>query len=132
MLAHGPVLLVLFAPPVPVARLVELAAARQRLAAIGLDVLAVDITPSADSRAESEAPPFLVEVSTDVTSTLALYGPPEDRGETELLLDRARNVRARWTRGGRGGLPDANTLAADAERVAGLAIAPQSHVGHAH
>jgi putative copper resistance protein D len=132
VLAHGPVLLVLFAPPVPVARLVELAAARQRLAAIGLDVLAVDITPSADSRAESEAPPFLVEVSTDVTSTLALYGPPEDRGETELLLDRARNVRARWTRGGRGGLPDANTLAADAERVAGLAIAPQSHVGHAH
>jgi hypothetical protein len=70
-------------------------------------------------------------VSADVTSTRALYGPPEDRGETDLMLDRAGNVRARWTRGGRDGLPDADTLVAVADGVARLAIAPQSHAGHA-
>jgi hypothetical protein len=132
-LKRGPVLLVLFAASTPVARLAQLAAAQRRLSAAGLDVLAVEIGPSARQPTESGAPlSFVVDVSADVTSTLALYGPPEDRGETDLMLDRAGNVRARWTRGGRDGLPDADTLVAVADGVARLAIAPQSHTGHAH
>ena len=132
-LKRGPVLLVLFAAPTPVARLAQLAAEQRRLSTAGLDVLAVEIGPSARQPTESGAPlSFVVDVSADVTSTLALYGPPEDRGETDLMLDRAGNVRARWTRGGRDGLPDADTLVAVADGVARFAIAPQSHTGHAH
>ncbi|MGH7030808.1 MAG: hypothetical protein ACREEZ_10315, partial [Stellaceae bacterium] len=62
----------------------------------------------------------------------ALFRSPDDGGETLLLLDRAGNPRARWTRGETGGLPDAATLLADAARAARFAAAPASHAGHAH
>jgi hypothetical protein len=133
VLKRGPVLLLLFAERAPVARLVQLAAAQRRLSIAGLDVLAIDIGPSLRQPTESEVPPpIVVDVSVDVTSTLALYGLPDNRGETDLMLDRAGNVRARWTRGRRDGLPDADTLVAVADRVARLAVTPQNHTGHAH
>jgi hypothetical protein len=47
------------------------------------------------------------------------------------MLDRAANVRARWTAAA-GGLPDAATLLADTARVAQFPAAPQNHAGHIH
>ena len=78
-----------------------------------------------------EPPPPLVGISAEVAAALALFHAPDDGGETDLMLDRAGNVRARWTRSGAAGLPDTATLAADAIRVAQLSAAPASHAGHA-
>jgi len=133
-LNRGPVLLVLFAPPAPDARLARLAASRPPLAGAGLSIVAVAVGPPAQETEQGTAPaaPFVVDVSTDVQLALALFRAPTDGNETELLLDRGGNVRARWTSGEEGGLPDAATLVADAERVARLAVAAPSHAGHAH
>jgi hypothetical protein len=118
VLKRGPVLLVLFAAPTPVARLAQLTTAQRRLSAAGLDTLAVaSARVLKNSRRARRYRPL--------SSALALYGPPED-------LDRAGNVRARWARGGRDGLPDADTFVAAADRFAHLAITPQSHIGHMH
>ncbi|MGC2522040.1 MAG: hypothetical protein WA417_05290, partial [Stellaceae bacterium] len=63
---------------------------------------------------------------------LDLFREPDDGGETDLLLDRAGNIRARWTAAGAGGLPDAATLVADAAAAARFPAAPENHAGHAH
>jgi putative copper resistance protein D len=133
-LKSGPVLLVLFASPAPNARLAGLASAQPLLARAGLRLVAVEIeTPAGETEpGNAPQPPFVVDVSRDVGSVLALFRAPTDGGETELMLDRGGNVRARWTAAGEGGLPDFATLAADAERVARLAVAAPSHAGHAH
>ncbi len=124
LLKHGPVLLVLFAPPAPTARLAQLAAAGPQLAAAKLDVLAVDTGPVA-------APvPETVSVSDEVRSVLALFAPQQ--GVTELMLDRSGVARARWTSSSGSGLANAAALAADAGRVARFAAAMPSHAGHAH
>ncbi|MGH7059290.1 MAG: copper homeostasis membrane protein CopD [Stellaceae bacterium] len=124
LLKDGTVLLVLFAPPAPTARLAQLAAAAPQLAAAKLDVLAVDTGPVA-------APvPDTVSVSGEVRSVLALFAPQQ--GVTELMLDRSGTARARWTSSGGSGLANAATLAADARRVARFAAAMPSHAGHAH
>lgn len=124
LLKDGPVLLVLFAPPAPTARLAQLAAAGPQLAAAKLDVLAVDTGPVA-------APvPDTVSVSDEVRSVLALFAPQQ--GVTELMLDRSGTARARWTSSGGSGLANAAALAADAGRVARFAAAMPSHAGHAH
>jgi putative copper resistance protein D len=130
----GPVLLLLFAPPAPVARLRQLAAAQPQFEAAHFNVLAAEVATTQQETTESgpALPPHVVDISSEVISTLALFRGPADGGETELMLDRARNIRARWTAAGASGLPDADTLAADADRVARLAVTPQSHTGHAH
>jgi hypothetical protein len=74
----------------------------------------------------------VVGVSSEVSSTLALFRAAEDGGETELLVDRAGDVRARWTSEMPGGLAPADMLIADAERVARIAVATPSHAGHSH
>jgi hypothetical protein len=61
-----------------------------------------------------------------------LFGSHTDGGETELMLDRGSNVRARWTASGAGGLADAATLLADTRRVAAIPVAAANHAGHAH
>ncbi len=63
---------------------------------------------------------------------LALFRAGDDGGETDLLLDRAGNLRARWTLSGPDALPDPAALAAAAARVAQFPAAPISHAGHAH
>jgi mono/diheme cytochrome c family protein len=130
----GPVLLLLFAPPAPVARLRQLAAAQPQFEAAHFNVVAVEVAITQQETAESgpALPPDVVDISSEVISTLALFRGPADGGETELMLDRAGNIRARWTAAGRRGLPDADALVADADRVARLAVTAQSHTSHAH
>jgi putative copper resistance protein D len=129
-LNRGPVLLVLFAAPAPLARLAELAASQQVLTRAGLNLIAVAIGRHAREPEQSTALPFVVDVSADVGSVLALFRPPTDGAETELMIDRGGDVRGRWSAGGAGGLPDVTTLVADAERVARIAVAAPSHAGH--
>lgn len=133
VLQTGPVLLVLFAPPVPVERLQQLAAAQPRLGTTGLQVLAVGVGTSPDVTSESNrAAPFVVGVSSEASSALALFRAAEDGGETELLLDRAGNLRARWTSDMPGGLAPSDVLVADAGRIDRIAAATPSHAGHSH
>ncbi|MBV8508356.1 MAG: copper homeostasis membrane protein CopD, partial [Alphaproteobacteria bacterium] len=73
VLETAPVLLVLFAPPAPVERLRQLAAAQPRLGAAGLQIVAVGLGTSADETSEgNRTPPFVVGVSSAVSSALAL------------------------------------------------------------
>jgi hypothetical protein len=133
VLETGPVLLVLFSPPVPVERLQQLAGAQPRLGAAGLQVVAVGLGASLDETSEgNRTPPFAAGVSSEVSSALALFRAAEDGGETELLLDRTGDVRARWTSEMPGGLAPADMLIADAERVARIGVATPSHAGHSH
>jgi putative copper export protein/mono/diheme cytochrome c family protein len=125
-LKTGPVLLVLFAAHAPRARLEQLAGLEPRLAAAGLHVVAIGLRPSTDKASS------IVEVSDDVRAALALFRSPRDGGETELMLDRGGNVRARWTASGAGGLANAATLLGDAVRVASIPVAAPNHAGHAH
>jgi hypothetical protein len=133
VLETGPVLLMLFAPPAPVERLQQLAAAQPFLDAAGLQVVAVGLGTSPDETSEgNRTPPFVIPVSSEVRSALALFRATEDGGETELLLDRAGKIRARWTSDMPGGLAPTDVLIADAERVGSIAVATPSHAGHSH
>jgi hypothetical protein len=73
---------------------------------------------------------LLVDVSSEVAATLALFRAAGDGGETELMLDRAAGIRARWTGGMPGGLPPPGLLIAEGERAA--RIAAPSPSGHGH
>jgi putative copper export protein/mono/diheme cytochrome c family protein len=126
ILKNGPVLIVLFATQPPRARLEQLARLQPRLTAAGLRVVAVGAGRSTDKA------PLVVEVSPDVKLALALFASSKDGGETELMLDRGANVRARWTASGAGGLADAGTLLADTAQVARIPVAAANHAGHAH
>ncbi len=132
VLKEGPVLLVLFAPPAPVARLRQLRAAAPRLKAAGLRVIAVGLGPAAPKTSGSKAPPFVVGVSPEVVSALSLFRAPGDGGDTELMLDRNGNVRARWTLGGEGGPAPIGALVAAATKVARIPAVAPSHAGHVH
>jgi putative copper export protein/mono/diheme cytochrome c family protein len=125
-LKNGPVLLVLFAAHPPRARLEQLEGWEARLAAAGLQVVVVGLERSGAKL------PLTVQVSDDVRATLSLFRSRTDGGETELMLDRGSNVRARWTADGEGGLADAATLLGDAVRVASIPVAAANHAGHAH
>jgi putative copper resistance protein D len=130
-LETGPVLLVLFAPPAPAVRLGQLAAASPQFGGARLRVIAIGFGPASEEATNSaHAPPFVVGVSPAVVDMLALFRTPNDGGETDLLLDRVGNVRARWTANMRGGLAAPPILIADAERVARIAEAVRSHAGH--
>ena len=102
-LKSGPALLVLYNKHAPKARL-------EQLARLKLQIVAVDIS------------------NKDTGAALALFVSPKDGSETELLLDRGANIRARWTASG--GLADAPTLIADAARVALIPVAAANHAGH--
>jgi copper resistance protein D len=130
VLEAGPALLVLFSRPPSAQRLAQLAAAQTPLSAVGLKVLPIDLDRSGAPEAEPSAP--LVGISGEVAAALGLFCAPDDGGETDLMLDRVGNVRARWTRSGRAGLPDAAAVAAVAVRVAQFSAAPVRHAGHAH
>jgi copper resistance protein D len=125
-LKNGPVLLVLFGTHAPRARLEQLESSEERLASVGLRIVAVGLGPSTD-RAR-----MAVGVSQDVRVALALFRSPSDGGETELMLDRGANVRARWTASGTSGLAGMDTLLADTTRVASIPVAAANHAGHAH
>lgn len=130
-LLQGPVLLLLYSTPVPVERLHELAEAQQRFSAAGLEVLAVDLgKPPGRPRRDDELMPLVVGVSEDASAALRLFRSKDDGGETELMLDKNGDVRARWTARGPQGLPNADTLIADAADAARFAIAAPSHAGH--
>ena len=133
LLERGPVLLILFSSPPSAARLSQLAAARSRLAAVGLSILAVDLGEAPAPFAEAApAPPFVAAAAADVVASLRLFAPSEPSRAAELLLDRAGNVRARWASESPVGLADPAALAAAAERVARLPAAAPSHAGHGH
>jgi putative copper resistance protein D len=123
-LEKGPVLLVLFTPPAPLARLRELAAP-------GLRVIAVGLSPASEASSE-DGLPLVVGVSPEVIAALALFRADDDGGETELLLDRAGGIRARWTRNMPGGLAAPDGLAVQAEHIARIAVAAPGHAGHVH
>ncbi|MFY9710563.1 MAG: copper homeostasis membrane protein CopD [Candidatus Cybelea sp.] len=123
-LKNGPVLLVLFGVRAPRARLEQLTRLEPRLAPAALHVVAVAV-----DRSTTKAP-LTVEVSDDVRAALRLFRSRTDGGETELMLDRGANVRARWTQSG--GLADAATLLRDAVVVASIPVAAANHAGHAH
>lgn len=131
ILQEGPMLLVLFGRSTPIARLRQLAADQPRLRAAHLQVISVGLDGPPEAE-EGAAPGFVAGASPEVRSALALFRTPTDGGETELMLDRSGNVRARWTAAGQSGLPDAATLVADAETAARLAIAAPSHASHSH
>ncbi len=124
IMKNGPVLVVLFGERAPRARLEQLARLQPRLAAAGLQIVAVGLGPTRDRT------PLTVEVSEDVRVALALFRSPQDGGETELMLDRGANVRARWT--ARGALADSRTLLSDTSLVASIPVAAANHAGHAH
>jgi putative copper resistance protein D len=130
ILETGPALLALFSGPPPAARLAQLAVEQKQLAA-SLKILAVDLAP-APPPLETETSAPLVGVSASVATTLALFRAGDDGGETDLLLDRAGNLRARWTLSDPGAVPNPAALAATAARVAQFPAAPISHAGHAH
>jgi putative copper resistance protein D len=124
-LETGPVLLMLFAPPAPPTRLLQLAAASPQLGAAGLQLIAVGLGPSAEEPPNgAQAASFVGGVSSEVIDELALFRAPDDGGETELLLDRAGNVRARWTAAMLGGLAAPAILTAAAQRVSQIAAGP--------
>lgn len=131
VLEKGPVLLVLFAPPAPLSRLQQLAAAQAKFSTAGLRVLAVRLDNSPKDTREP-MPPYVVEVSHDVISTLELFRATNDGGETELMLDRTGTIRCRWTRDILGAPAGPETLIVDAERVARIAEAASPHAGHTH
>jgi putative copper export protein/mono/diheme cytochrome c family protein len=133
-LETGPVLLVLFAPPAPLALLGQLGDSSPRLGAAGLRVIAVGLGSASEEAPNGgqTPPPFVVGVSSEVSETLALFRAAENGGETELLLDRAGNVRARWTANTPGGLATPAALIADAEQVARISVVGPSHAGHVH
>lgn len=126
-LQEEPVLLALYGDKVPAARLAALAAARGILATAGLHLIAVPVGRPATAPGTAPLPSFAVTVSATVTKTLSHFRSPDDGGETELLLDRNGDVRARWTAND---VPSIETLAADASRVGRIAVAPPSHAGH--
>ena len=133
MLETGPVLLLLLGPPVPTARLQQLAAARPRLSDAGLRVLAVGLDASAAELSEgARASLFVVDVSSEVTFSLALFRATQDGGETELMLDRGGNVRARWTINTPEGLAPPGSLVTTAERVARISVDAPGHASHLH
>lgn len=128
-LKNAPVLIIFYAPPAPLARLRQLAAAKAQLAAAGLTVIAVGLS-AGETWSTSARPPYVVGVSADVAETLTLFRSKGDGGETELMLDRNGNIRARWTASGPGGLAPPVTLIADAKRAAAFAVAAPNHAGH--
>ena len=130
VLKNGPALLALFSRPPPAPRLAQLVAT-QKQSASRVRILAIDLAP-APIAPETETPAPLVRVSQDVMATLLLFRAADDGGETDLLLDRAGELRARWTGSGPAEFPDAATLAADIAQVAEFPAAPISHAGHAH
>jgi copper resistance protein D len=132
MLQQGPVLLVLFDRVVPVSRLRQLAADQPRLSAAGLRVVAVALAGAeVAGREDAGASPLLATVSPQVASTLALFRSTADGLETELLLDRGGNIRARWTAAPPQTVPDAGTLLADAKIITHSTASSKSHFGHA-
>jgi len=131
VLETRPALLVLFTRSPSAARLAQLTAAQKQVAS-GLRILAIDLarTPTA---LETEMPSPLIGIAADVATSLALFRTSDDEGdETDLLLDQAGRLRVRWVGSILGGLPDAQTLVAEAGRVAQFSVAPVSHAGHAH
>lgn len=125
VLAEGPALLVLFGSDVPVARLQRLGGVQLKLIAAGLPVIAVGVTGASHGAVTN--PPYVVGVAAKVAAALSLFRNDADGGETELMLDRNGNVRARWTAGN---IAPPETLAADALTVARFAGAAPNHAGH--
>ncbi len=133
LLQTGPVLLVLFAAPVPLARLQRLAAVHSQVSTAGLRIVAIGLSSAPEETPEgARVPPFVVGVSSEVIAALALFRAAADGGETELMLDRAGNLRARWTSNMGGGLASPGTLIADAERVARISVTASDHAAHTH
>jgi putative copper resistance protein D len=132
LLQAGPVLIALFAAPPPPARLARLAAVQRRFTAAGLQIIAADLNPNRVPQQEEPISSPLVTVAPAGAATLGLFRSPADGDETDVMLDRAGNVRARWTANNKRGVPDAETLVSDAVRVAQFPAAPENHAGHAH
>lgn len=132
LLKTGPALLVLLGGAPSPARLARLAGVRERLATDGLPLVAVAVAPVAAGPPEAAPASGIAASAPDVAASLALFRETGDGGETDLLLDRAGRVRARWTATGPGGLPDATLIAADAAQAARLPGPGETHAGHPH
>ncbi|MGH7084911.1 MAG: hypothetical protein ACREFN_07960, partial [Acetobacteraceae bacterium] len=71
-----------------------------------------------------------VGAAPEAVAALSLFRTAGDGGETELMLDRNGDVRARWTASAPGGLAPPAVLIADAQAAGRIAIAAPSHAGH--
>jgi putative copper export protein/mono/diheme cytochrome c family protein len=123
-LEKGPLLLMLFTPPAPLPRLRQLAAA-------GLRVIAVGVALPQEAGSE-EGSTLVVGTTPEVIAALTLFRADDDGGETELMLDRAGGIRARWTRNMPGGLAAPDALVVQAERISRVAVAAPTYAGHTH
>ena len=128
VLGAGPALLVLFSGPPPTRRLAQLAAVQTSLAASGLKVVAIILDRPEPPDAEPTAP--LVGVSTGAAAALALFRAPDDGGETDLLVDRSGDVRARWTARESSGVVTDRALTDAVDRVKNAPAEAQTHAGH--
>ena len=127
LLQDGPVLLALFSSLPSTKRLAQLLAAQQYSAANALHVVAIELGP-ADAKAEARAP--LVMADAGIKSVLAMFDAGDDGGETDLLLDRSGDVRARWTAKGAVGVATSPGLAACVDRIKDISEGSESHAGH--
>ncbi len=128
LLEAGPALLALFSGPPSAQRLAQLAAVQTSLAATGLKVVPIILDRPETPDTEPTAP--LVGVSAGTAAALALFRAADDGGETDLLLDRSGDVRARWTARGSTGVVTDRSLAADVDRIKNIPARVQAHAGH--
>jgi len=113
------VLLVLYALPSSRARMTELARQYGTLSVLGVEVVAVPPRSAPEAIAElGQSPPVLFPVVTDGNEDIAaayrLFAP--GGAHAELLIDRQGYIRAIWG-GGQAGMPEADAVQAQVERL---------------
>ena len=128
LLPDGPVLLALLSGPPSAERVAQLAALQRRFFTSGLHITAIEL---GSDTTNAEQPPPLAKTDAAGRSALALFRAADDGGETDLLLDRAGDVRARWTASGGVGVVSDHALTADIDRIKDVAVGSAAHAGHA-
>ena len=112
------VLLVLYSLPGSRARMTELVRQYGALSVLGVEVVAVPPRSSPEAIAElGQSPPVLFPVVTDGNEDVAAYRLFAPGGaHEELLIDRQGYIRAIW-RSDRTGMPEADAVQAQVERL---------------
>jgi peroxiredoxin len=113
------VLLVLYELPGSRVRMTELARQYRTLSVLGVEVVAAPPQSSPEAIAElGERPPVLFPVVTDgneeIAASYRLFAP--GAAHAEFLIDRQGYIRAIW-RSDQTGMPDADAVQADVERL---------------
>jgi putative copper export protein/mono/diheme cytochrome c family protein len=128
--AKAPVLLVLYRLPEALPRLRQLAAAKDRLAAAGLRLLALPIGPAPQDAESGTLPEFAATSAADTAKAYALFAGADPGADCEFLIDRAGYLRARWA--GTAAPPDTTALLAELDRLARMPLQQAAVHVHAH